>query len=350
VSRIRSIRLLDVTRPLKITFSTASGRKDFMQSVIVKVELENGSLGHGECPTSFTLRHETVPAIKAFIKTVSPELRGMPIGEYPWLVEKFRKTYATRPMTVSGLEVALFRAFLSNQGIAERAWWGGVERRIQTDITIPFVPDHPQMRSWVERMVGEGFTTFKIKVSGNLDQDKRFLTTVCNVLDEGGRTFTLRLDGNQGYTAATYLRMADFVLGLSHPVQLFEQPLKKDDEKGLKSIKGRSPIPIVLDETVFTGEDMNRVIESDLAHGVNIKIAKSGISESGRILAAAQKHGIRLMLGCMTETMIGLSAGIYMAAGVGNFDFMDLDSIHFLHHKNRYGLLEIQGSRFICRD
>jgi hypothetical protein len=48
----------------------------------------------------------------------------------------------------------------------------------------------------------------------------------------------------------------------------------------------------------------------------------------------------------MTETMVGLSAGVYMAAGSEAFDYVDLDGIYFLHHRNKYGALEIDGPRF----
>ncbi len=88
-------------------------------------------------------------------------------------------------------------------------------------------------------------------------------------------------------------------------------------------------------------------MEENLCDGVNIKIAKSGILGSQKILAMAKKHSLRVMIGCMAETIVGLSAGIHMAAGTGAFDYIDLDSIYFLHHKKRYGTLTIDGPRFI---
>ena len=105
-------------------------------------------------------------------------------------------------------------------------------------------------------------------------------------------------------------------------------------------------MPVILDETVFTAHDLMRVIQEGLGHGVNIKTAKSGISESLNIFSMAKAHGFRLMIGCMTETMTGLSAGIYLALGAGGFDYIDLDAIHFLHHKNQYGDINIEGPRY----
>jgi L-alanine-DL-glutamate epimerase-like enolase superfamily enzyme len=99
----------------------------------------------------------------------------------------------------------------------------------------------------------------------------------------------------------------------------------------------RAGVPIVLDETVFSPDDCRRAIDLRLGQGVNIKIAKSGIAGSADILRLARRAGLRLMIGCMTETMVGLSAGLCLAGGTGAFDYVDLDSVHFLHHRARRG-------------
>jgi L-Ala-D/L-Glu epimerase len=78
-----------------------------------------------------------------------------------------------------------------------------------------------------------------------------------------------------------------------------------------------------------------------------VKIAKSGIAESLEIVRLARAHGLKLMIGCMTETMVGLSAAIYCAAGSAAFDYVDLDGVHFLHHRNHYRNITIEGAKFI---
>ncbi len=92
---------------------------------------------------------------------------------------------------------------------------------------------------------------------------------------------------------------------------------------------------------------MQRVIDENLGDGINIKIAKTGIKETLKILGMAKKSKLKLMIGCMTETMVGLSAGIYLTLGYGGFEFIDLDSIYFLHHKRQYGNITINGPEFI---
>ncbi len=340
---IKSIRFRQLVCPLKTTFSTSLGRKDHMRSVIVEATLEDGSKGHGECATSFVLPHESADAIKGILSEERPRLTGRKIGDLPVIIATLRKKYRHYPMTVSGLETALFRAQLDHSGTKEHLYFGGALRQIETDITVPFTTNENVLAAWMDYAIKRGFTKYKVKVSGNTADDKRLMAFVTSTIRKLPAPCTVRLDGNQGFTARTYLAFAEFIEKKGFPVELFEQPLKKDDHRGLREITKLSPLPVILDETVFTVRDMELVIDGGLGHGVNIKTAKSGIWESLAILALAKEHGLRLMIGCMTETMVGLSAGINLALGSGSFDYIDLDSVHFINHRKRYGTLEIKG-------
>ena len=346
MNRIKSIHCKEIIRPLRTTFSTSLGQKDVMKSVIVKVCLKDGLTGLGECPTSFVLKEETIPAIKSIIREVVPKMKDLPIDKYDEAIEKFRKLYPRNPMTISGLETAFFRASLSFQGISEYEYFGGKLSTIETDITIPYLTDLEALRKWMAYTLKSRFTVFKLKVSGDITSDKGLLSEVDGFLRNHIDAFTIRLDGNQGFTDKTYLKFLDFLSSRNYPIDLFEQPLPKDDYKGLKEIKKRSFVPVILDETIFNEADLKHAVEDDLCHGINIKIAKSGINESLRLYKGAKKNGLKLMMGCMTETITGLSAGINFAAGTGGFDYIDLDAIHFLYHKHSYKGVTISGAYY----
>jgi L-alanine-DL-glutamate epimerase-like enolase superfamily enzyme len=343
---IKDISIHEVVRPLRVTFATAKGRMNVMRSIIVRVTLADGSSGFGECPMSISLSQETIPVIKGVLNELRQQLQGMSIQGYETAISLFRKKYAEYPMTVSGLEVALFRANLACKGITERAYWGGKTRKVQTDLTIPFILDKVFLLRWMNYGLRKGFTTYKLKMSGNVEQDKEILSFVHNRLSRVLHGFTLCLDGNQGYNKKTFQHIVGYIQRHRFNIEFFEQPLAKDDYHGFKEIKEFVPFPIILDESVITGSDALRVAEHGLAHGINIKIAKSGIMESTAIQVLARKHGLKLMVGCMTETMIGLSAAINLAAGTDAFDYIDLDSVFFLYHKNRFKNLSLQGSCF----
>ena len=82
---------------------------------------------------------------------------------------------------------------------------------METDITIPFVPGHPMLRGWIDYAVRMGFTTFKVKVSGDVAQDKKFLAELLGRLRGRVSGLAIRLDGNQGYTRKTFRQMADYI-------------------------------------------------------------------------------------------------------------------------------------------
>jgi L-alanine-DL-glutamate epimerase-like enolase superfamily enzyme len=347
MSTIKAITFKEIARPFRTTFTTSLGRKDRLASILVTVILKNGLSGMGECPTSFVLKHETIPAIKRVLKEASSCLIGSPINAHGEKIALLRHQYAHYPMTISGLETALWRVHIRHNNIPEHTCFGGKDKIIETDITIPFLTEEASLMKWMKYIIEKGFSVFKLKVSGDVPEDKRLISTVCTMLDQKREDYLLRLDGNQGYSQNTFPRIMDFIMKNDYPVELFEQPLPKNDLEGLKAIRKHSVVPVILDETIFTGEDFRRALEEGLCDGVNIKIAKSGLLESQKILAVAKRYTMKVMIGCMMETMVGLSPAIYLAAGTGAFDYVDLDSIYFLHHKNRYGALTIDGPRFI---
>ena len=371
MNKIEWIQFAKIVRPMKTTFATSLGAKTCATSVIVRVVLDDGAVGTGEVPTSFVLPHETATAISKILAEERRHLVGLPIEEYSSLVQKLRRQWPQFHMTVSGLEVALFRAWLANRGKNEFGYWGAKSKTLETDITIPFVPQifcgperakyispgrSPGCRggsrtvqalkgrnNWLDKTIHMGFCTYKIKVSGDVEADIKFVATIHQRLMDAMDTFTIRLDGNQGYTTASCIAMLHALEKKKIAIELFEQPLKCNDYAGFKQLYKQASVPIIADETVFCPDDCKRVIDEQLAHGVNIKLAKSGIADSQEILRLAQQAHLKLMIGCMTETMVGLSAAIHFAAGTNAFDYVDLDAVHFLHHKNTYNGLTIAG-------
>lgn len=342
-SEIRNIGFREVRRPLRTTFTTSIGSKDRMLSIVVVATLRDGSKGGGECATSLVLPDESPDVIKSVLRKEGRLLQGLNIADFPDIISVLRCKYPSYPMTISGLEVALFRAWLDHVGVEERDYFGGGLNHIETDITVPFTTNPDLLRAWLDRCVKKGFRIYKIKVSGNITEDKRLVALVAALINRFCDDYLLRLDGNQGFTARTCLAFLEHIERKKYPVELFEQPLRKNDHRGLREVTQRSCIPVILDETVFTVPDMEHAIDKNLGHGVNIKTAKSGISDSLAILGLAKRCGLRVMMGCMTETMMGLSAGINLAMGLGSFDYIDLDSVHFLYSTAKHGKLRIKG-------
>ena len=104
------------------------------------------------------------------------------------------------------------------------------------------------------------------------------------------------------------------------PVEYCEQPLPAGDLDGAE-LKRRSPVPIFVDEDCHTLADVARC--ATIAHGINMKLAKSGgIREAIRMAHAARALGLKVMMGCMLESGLGISAGAQIASLC---DHVDLD-------------------------
>jgi L-alanine-DL-glutamate epimerase-like enolase superfamily enzyme len=343
MSLIADLHFRKVIRPLKTVFATSCGMKRQMASILVEIILDSGAVGVGEVPTSLSFSREGVEAIGRTLREMRRRLTGVTIDEWGRWVREFREEYPDMRMTVSGLEIALFRACLTDRGISEFAYWGASEDRLETDITIPLSDDRSTTEKWIRAAASGGFRQYKLKVSGKQERDERLLSTVYPLLRAEVPRFEVRLDGNQGYSPSTLLYFLDYIEKKGYPVALFEQPLPKDDFRGYEEIMKSRTIPVFLDESVCTVSDAARAIDNGLCDGINIKTAKSGILESGAIVDLALRAGKGLMIGCMIETMTGLSSAAFLAAGTGVFDAVDLDSVLFLYGPNLYPGVAVSG-------
>ena len=128
----------------------------------------------------------------------------------------------------------------------------------------------------------------------------------------------LQVDVNEYWTVDESLENLPELAELG--VEYCEQPLPEGDPGGAQ-VKAASPIPIYVDEDCHTLADVAACAER--AHGINIKLSKSGgIREAVRMAHAARALGLGVMLGCMTESGLGISAGAQIASLC---DFIDLD-------------------------
>ncbi|HPM96367.1 MAG TPA: enolase C-terminal domain-like protein, partial [Mesotoga sp.] len=112
----------------------------------------------------------------------------------------------------------------------------------------------------------------------------------------------------------------------SIPVGIFEQPVPAEDFDGLKIVRQGSMYPVGADESARTKFDVMRLIKEGAVDYVNIKLMKSGISDALAIVEMCNSAGIGLMIGCMSESGIGVSQSVHFAAGTGAFMYHDLDS------------------------
>jgi L-alanine-DL-glutamate epimerase-like enolase superfamily enzyme len=158
-----------------------------------------------------------------------------------------------------------------------------------------------------------GFKVLKIKLGR--DNDKELINTIRSVSD-----LPLYVDANQGWTNKK--QAIEMIYWLhDQGVQLIEQPMDKADLEGNAWLTGRSPIPILADEAVQRLSDLEGL--RGAYHGINIKLMKSGgIYEGHQMILKAKSMGMKVLIGCMSETSCATQAGMALAPLC---DWADLD-------------------------
>lgn len=131
----------------------------------------------------------------------------------------------------------------------------------------------------------------------------------------------LRVDANAGWTREQ--AFANVRLLEKFNLEMIEQPLAKEDIEGLGLVQARTSIPVVADESLLTLEDVDRLAKAGVK-GINLKLMKvGGLAPAVRVLRRAHLLGLRVMLGCMIETSIGVTAMAHLS---GLAEWLDLDA------------------------
>lgn len=161
------------------------------------------------------------------------------------------------------------------------------------------------------------FDILKIKLGRDVEHDIKVMREIRRLV--GDRT-TLRVDANAGWSLDAARRIIPVLADLG--VEYIEQPLPMGALEELAQLKKECPLPIFLDEDIHTSRDIPRV--AGAADGINIKLMKSGgLSEARRMIATARACGLQVMLGCMIESSLGITAAAHLAPAV---DHIDLDA------------------------
>lgn len=183
----------------------------------------------------------------------------------------------------------------------------------------------------------ENFKVIKVKLGR--DNDKELINTIRSVTD-----LPLYVDANQGWSDRKQAIEMCYWLH-EQGVLLIEQPMDKNDLDGNAWLTGRSPIPIIADEAVQRIADLESL--KGAYHGINIKLMKSaGMYEAHQMILKARSFGMKILIGCMSETSIATLAGIALAPLC---DWADLDG-PWLTKNNPFDAPEMKDGRYILND
>jgi L-alanine-DL-glutamate epimerase-like enolase superfamily enzyme len=290
------------TLELRETFVISRESRDTED--VLWVELRHGDVtGHGEA-APIERYSESAESALAYVEEHADLLGDDPFALEEILARLPQKEFAAR----AAIDAALHD--LQGKLTGQPVWrlLGLPRTGPPTSWTI-WLGDPDDMARRAEKVAGR-FRRLKLKLGARDGLDAERVRAVKRVTD-----VPLQVDVNEAWSldeALDYLPQLD--------IQYCEQPLPAGDPGGAE-LKRRSPVPIYVDEDCHTLQDVARCAE--IAHGINIKLAKSGgIREALKMAHAARALDLGVMLGCMIESGLGIAAGCCVAPLC---DHLDLD-------------------------
>ena len=323
-----SIRQKTIDLNLRHVFRTARGGSATRSNVIVEVDHE-GHSGIGEAAP-----------IKRYAQSVETSARA--IGEMAGRIDDPRAyAVAAARAAVKGEAAAEAAMDMALHDLAGRRLGAplyellGLDPRKtpQTSFTIGL--DTPEV---VVRKVREASAYPILKVKLGSDDDREVLTAVRDTTDR-----PIRVDANEGWTPAEALARLEWLAKMG--VELVEQPLPAAMIAETRELRRLSPLPFYADESVHRAADIPPL--AGAFDGINIKLMKcGGLNEALDMIAVARAHGMKIMLGCMIESSIAITAAAHISPLV---DIADLDGNLLLDHDPYVGAT-VKDGRLVLPD
>lgn len=301
------INLHSYNLELKHTFTISRESHDFQPSLIVELT-DNDFKGYGEATSNpyYNISVDNMMKIinknLSLIQSLSQET---PTNFWNTLYPHFKENM----FALCALDIAFNDLYARKKGKKLYEYWDlKIDNNPMTDYTIGI----DSIDKMVEKMKELPWPIYKIKL-GTKD-DIKIVTELRKHSDA-----IFRIDANCGWTADEAIENSIKLKELG--VEFLEQPLKADDIEGAKKLFKNSVLPIIADESCIVESDVEKC--AGLFHGVNVKLTKcGGLTPGKRMLLKAKELGMKTMVGCMTESTVGISAIAHL---LPLLDYVDMD-------------------------
>ena len=305
------------TIPLKTPFITALRRVENVEFVRVCVRTDNGFTAIGEAPATKAITGEDLEDILHSIEGVKNDL----------LLNPQEALQTLHKSTIgSSAKAALDIAFVSLLAQEKKQdlyqyLGGNTSSVLQTDITVSFKDKDSMLQDSISYFES-GMKILKVKLASDIFHAIEVSKEIAKCLPDA----KLIIDANQAWSLQDTLKYIDALKAVK--IELIEQPVRAEDIASLKVITQKSHIPILADEAVFTLEDAKKVIESNAADMINIKLMKcGGLTKAVEIIEYAKSKSVKCMLGSMLEGPYSINAALHLAmAYPQTIKYIDLDS------------------------
>ncbi len=302
------LRLWHYDLPLKHTFTISRESIDVQPTVIVELE-QDGVRGYGEATTN-PYYGVTLESLTEAIGSCRDILEKSALEDPVELYEQLAEPLDSHRFALCALDQAAHDLWGKLQGKPVYQLWG-----LSTDHTP--VSNYTIGIDSIETMVSKlnefaGWPIYKIKLGTG--QDVEIVERLRRETDA-----VFRVDANCGWSAEETIDNSRALAQLG--VEFIEQPLPATEWEAMRQVRRESKLPVVADESCQREEDV--ACCDGFFHGINIKLVKcGGLTPARRMIAAARTRGLSVMVGCMTESSVGISA---IAQLLPLLDAVDMD-------------------------
>lgn len=294
-------------------FIIARGGQSDYRTVMVRIGDGDGNEGWGEAAAT-RFYGETLDTVMAALPTYATQL-----GDDPQQLEsveaRLLQALGRNAAARVAISAALHDLVAKRAGMSLCRWWG-LDPAAAPQSTFTIGLDTPERLDMKVREAAE-YPVLKVKLGG--PDDLAVLQAIRGATDR-----ELRVDANCGWTSSEAVRMLPVLEEFG--VTLLEQPVAPRDLDGFARIRRVARIPIIADESCVTAADIPALVGR--VDGINIKLAKCGsLREALRMIAIARAHQMTVMIGCMIESSLGITAAAHLTPLV---DVVDLDGAALL--------------------
>lgn len=347
--RIASIDVFPLRLPFltefKISRGSVGGPAAGAPHVFIRVTAESGDVGWGESRPSPRWSYETQESVVTTIRNyLSPALIGMDTGDVEAIHAVMEREIAPgitvgQPVAKSGIDMALLDLNAKRVGVPLHGFLTPTQ---PTPVRLSYLVsvDSPEK---AEKVTAEaraaGYQGFKVKIGMQPALDMDLLKAVKSAADGA----YLWADANQAYGVDDAVELSRKMAEIGADV--LEQPVAANDFLGLRDLVSRSPVPIAVDESVFSVGDLEQLIGLKALNALVIKVSKmAGLTGARKCIERALDAGVWLLGSGLTETRLGLAASAHLYAAYGVEIPVDLNGPQFLADDPISGGVSIERS------
>ena len=304
---IASVEFWPIKIPLARPYhlSAVLGTLTHSQAVIVRVTLENGVTGWGECDPHAEFDGYTLEKAGQAIAERTPEMVGRSVAD--WVEKSDGRRFHGTP--AAAIDVACYDALGKAKGVPV---WRLLGERVHESVDVLWPTSSGSSGEDLEIIAErhpQGFRTYMLKMGSRPIEDE--ITRTHEVMRGIPDDVLIMVDANQGWNraqASTYVEGCD---GL--PIVLVEQPLLAEDLEGLAALKQKTRLPISVDEALLTPSMAEKIIARNAADVFSIKVSKhGGLANSVLIADAVKKAGKKVLMNSMIELGITQAASLHL--------------------------------------